>query len=95
MWTEMQALLQDSSDTNCACCEDAAVKGIQMLCEGRTSFCSLTADAHIFYSPPPNLALPCVQKLLPHSFFSSDLGALVQPHFCSGVKDTQLDLSPT
>lgn len=49
MWTEVQALLQGSSGTSCVYCEDAAVKGIQMLLEGRTS-CSLTADARIFYS---------------------------------------------
>lgn len=55
VWTEVQALLQDSSDTSCACCEDAAVKGIQMLLEGRNSSCSL-ADAYIlffFISPVP------------------------------------------
>jgi len=36
MCAEVQALLQDSSDTSCAYCEDTAVKGIQMLLEGRT-----------------------------------------------------------
>lgn len=91
MWTEVQALLQGSSDTSCAYCEDAAVKGIQMLLEGRTS-CSLKPVYFILFSSPSpsNLALPRVQKSLPHRFFSSDLGALVQSHFCWGVKATQI-----
>lgn len=47
VWTEVQALLQDRSDTSCACC--AAVKGIQMLLEGRNSSCSLADDAYILF----------------------------------------------